>query len=152
MEMLGLAKVKRVAPKLLSSDSLANCDLDTLQSIITNRLEVTTRFIRSIRKQRRRVARSHKTKRGFALSNPPKLAKRHGKTTSDLDKKHIGEFIKQSKTMGKIVKIRQELESLWNDKNAQTNNSSNACGNGALSPKKAVLTIWAFFAQSLRGF
>ena len=72
MEMLGLAKVKRVAPKLLSSDSLANCDLDTLQSIITNRLEVTTRFIRSIRKTSEEEWRAHIKHNGLCVIKPSK--------------------------------------------------------------------------------
>jgi stearoyl-CoA desaturase (delta-9 desaturase) len=44
LEKMGLARVKRVAPKLLSSDSRATCDLDTLQAVIANRLEVVMRF------------------------------------------------------------------------------------------------------------
>lgn len=153
MEMLGLAKVKRVAPKLLSSDSLANCDLDTLQSIITNRLEVTTRFIRSIRKTSEEEWRTH-IKQNGALRYQTLHDWLNGmeRRLSDLDKKHIGEFIKQSKTMGKIVKMRQELESLWNDKNAQTEQLIKRLREWCIIAEKSGINDLAFFAQSLRGF
>jgi len=49
LEMCGLAKVKRVAPKPRLFPSKSVCDLDTLQAIITHRYEVLMNYSRTVK-------------------------------------------------------------------------------------------------------
>ena len=50
LETLGLAKVKKIAPKVkLLGTAKTNCDFDTLQAVITHRYDVVTRYARSLR-------------------------------------------------------------------------------------------------------
>ena len=48
LETLGLATVRKVAPKLKLSSAKAQCDGDTLQAVITHRYDVITRYARSL--------------------------------------------------------------------------------------------------------
>ena len=50
LETLGLAKVKKIAPKVrLLNTAKTSCDVDTLQAVITHRYDVVTRYARSLR-------------------------------------------------------------------------------------------------------
>jgi stearoyl-CoA desaturase (delta-9 desaturase) len=50
LETLGLAKVKKIAPKVrLLNTAKTSCDIDTLQAVITHRYDVVTRYARSLR-------------------------------------------------------------------------------------------------------
>ena len=49
LETLGLAHVKKVAPKLVLDSSKTACDFETLQSVITHRYEVVTNYAASLR-------------------------------------------------------------------------------------------------------
>ena len=49
LEIVGLAKVKKIAPKLRLSTGKTSCDFDTLQAVITHRYDVVTRYARSLR-------------------------------------------------------------------------------------------------------
>jgi stearoyl-CoA desaturase (delta-9 desaturase) len=49
LETLGLAHVKKVAPKLVLDRSKTTCDFETLQSVITHRYEVVAKYAASLR-------------------------------------------------------------------------------------------------------
>jgi stearoyl-CoA desaturase (Delta-9 desaturase) len=50
LETLGLARVKKIAPKVRLLDTAkTSCDVDTLQAVITHRYDVVTRYARSLR-------------------------------------------------------------------------------------------------------
>src|SRR5213075_3205717 len=49
LEMLGLAKVRKVAPRIKFDRQKLHADLETLQSVITHRYAVLTRYARSLK-------------------------------------------------------------------------------------------------------
>ena len=49
LETLGLAKVKKVAPKARFDLNKVACDIDTVQAVIAHRYEITTRYARSLK-------------------------------------------------------------------------------------------------------
>jgi len=49
LETVGLAKVKKIAPKLVLDDSKTCCDLATLQAVVTHRYEVVAKYAATLR-------------------------------------------------------------------------------------------------------
>jgi stearoyl-CoA desaturase (delta-9 desaturase) len=49
LESLGLAKVKKVAPKARFDLNKVSCDIETVQAVIAHRYEITTRYARSLK-------------------------------------------------------------------------------------------------------
>src|SRR5689334_20812716 len=49
MEMVGLAEVKKIAPKLKIQDGKTHCDLATVQAVVTHRYEVLSKYAKSLR-------------------------------------------------------------------------------------------------------
>ena len=58
MEIVGLAEVKKIAPKIRFEMNKPHCDLQTLQAVITHRYDVVQRFARTRQGHARRGARA----------------------------------------------------------------------------------------------
>ena len=113
LEMLGLAKVKKLAPQVRLDLSKAKVDLATLQAVVANRYEVVMRFTRTMRSTWAEEIRRVKT--GPA---PDKATERRwlNMDASDLgaqERAHLDQALSQSKVMATVYSMRQELSALW---------------------------------------
>ncbi len=114
LEILGLAKVRKLAPRLRIDPGKAVCDLDTLQAVITHRYEVVQRFVRSLRRAwgaELETLRQH----GYRV-DPAQLKRWLHRDTAALeanDRAHLEEARKASTVLDTIVSMRQELSALW---------------------------------------
>ena len=112
MELLGLAKVKRLAGKIELSGAGA-VDDRTLQAVITHRWDVLAQFSKSLKStcvaEIKRVAETHRFKR----PNITKWLTFDKKFLSDGEIARIQQFTGESKTLATIVSMRDELTELW---------------------------------------
>ena len=67
LELLGLAKVKKIIPQPKFGEAKAVPDFDTLQAIVTHRYDVMTRYMRSLKQVCAEEARRLKAAHGPAL-------------------------------------------------------------------------------------
>jgi stearoyl-CoA desaturase (delta-9 desaturase) len=114
LEILGLAHVKKIAPRLLVSTN-ADCDQDALQAIVLSRYEVLTKYARSLKQTcadelaRLRAARAvtvdRKSLRRLLDSDARKL--------SDFDRERVRELVSNSKKLEVVYSMREELTALW---------------------------------------
>jgi len=112
MELVGLAKVKRLAGKIELSGAGA-VDDRTLQAVITHRWDVLAQFSKSLKStcvaEIKRVAETHRFKR----PNITKWLTFDKKFLSDGEMARIQQFTGESKTLATIVSMRDELTELW---------------------------------------
>jgi stearoyl-CoA desaturase (delta-9 desaturase) len=155
MEKTGLAKVKRVAPVLLSADSRAACDLDTLQSVIANRLEVVSRFAASLKKTCNEELRALPSK-AAAVAPTAKTINNWlcgmERRLSVFDKKAIGDLVAQNKTFATIGEMRERLVSLWEDRAAAPERSVERLRKWCADAEQSGIAALAAFAMELRGY
>ncbi len=157
MEAAGLAKVKRVAPTLLSADSRASCDLDTLQSVIANRMEVAARFAKMLNKtchdELRELQRIGSEKAGDL--RPKALTdwlRGMESRLSASDKQFLREFLNKSGVAAQIGKMRAELTSLWEDKTATAEQLVERLADWCAAAEQSGIRALAEFARDLRGY
>lgn len=155
LEAAGLAKIKRVSPKLLSSDSRGACDLDTLQSIITNRLEVVSRFTRAVGKTCQDELR-HFRSDNVAVA-PTKTAVRNwlcGMETrlTQVDRQGISRLIAQSAVVAKVDEMRRELVSLWEDRGVSPEGLVQRLRKWCVKAEQSGIVKLEQFARELRGY
>jgi stearoyl-CoA desaturase (delta-9 desaturase) len=154
MEKAGLARVKRTAPRLLSVDSRSSCDLDTLQSIITNRLEVMSRYARSVKK----VCHSELEKIRLKEVSPPSA-----KVVTDwlqgmeqrvnaIDRQKMEKFIEQSPVARKIFDMRQQLVSLWEDRDVSAERLVERLRQWCKEAEESGIESLRRFSADLRGY
>ena len=113
MEIVGLAKVKRMAAKVRLSDTPESIDDKKLQTIITHRWDVLAQYSNSLKStcvaEVKHIAEQHRFKRpdiGKWLSFDQKFV-----SPDDLER--IKQFAEKSSTLKTIVKMRDELSDLW---------------------------------------
>ena len=117
MEIIGLAKVKKVAPTARFNTAKQVCDQDLLQAVITHRYDVLTRYARTVK--------------ATCSAEMSKLQHDHGMIKklkhwlhldaadlADADKLRLAEVLQQSHELNTIYTMRQDLSALWARSNA----------------------------------
>jgi stearoyl-CoA desaturase (delta-9 desaturase) len=118
LSMLGLATVRKVAPRIKVDRSKAAVDLATLQAVITHRYAVATAYARSLKtacaseiaalRQRHRgrveVPTLRRVRRWLS-SDPAAL--------TDSDRARLAHTLQHSSVLQQIYAMRQELAALW---------------------------------------
>ena len=119
LNSLGLARVKKVAPKLQVDHEKPEIDLDTVRAVVANRLHIMSRYARFVVT---RVYRDEKTKADVATR---KLLKhcRQLITAPEvrLDAKarvNLEELLRQSHAMQVVYDFGQRLQAIWTEKSA----------------------------------
>ncbi|NWG87353.1 MAG: transposase, partial [Hydrogenophilaceae bacterium] len=123
LELLGLAHVKKVAPKVRWGEIKHFCDSDLLTAIITHRYDVMTRYTRSVKQ----VCAQELDKLKAALPNlaaPDSirsigawLQREHTKLREP-EQTQLAAVLAQSPKLQTIYQMREELMALWGRSNA----------------------------------
>ena len=116
MSMLGLATVRRLAPKPKFAQAKPVIDVDTLQAVIAHRYDMMAAFADSLRRACAEEARrlgSNNGREVAALTAARRwLVIDAGKWTAE-QKARVGEVFAASDSVRKLVEMRQELASIW---------------------------------------
>ncbi|MDN4057446.1 fatty acid desaturase [Massilia sp. YIM B02769] len=116
MEMLGLAKVKKVAPKPKLAKDKVVADLETLQSVITNRYDVMAKYAKSVKHAFREEFEHLKHKAELEarfLKSSRKLLQREPGKLEVSQKAQLIELFKHSKALETMHQMRVELGAIW---------------------------------------
>ncbi len=117
MSYVGLATIRKVAPRVKWRAAKPLCDLDTLQAVITHRYDVMTRFVRSVREEC--ATEIAKLKSAAQLPQNWRLDRFRrwlNKEPADLaaaDKAELDTLLGQSERLQTVYRMRQELAAIW---------------------------------------
>ena len=125
LESLGLAKVRKVAPRIRFDREKLHADLETLQSVITHRYAVLTRYARSLREAfaSEVAALRERARRGELTADLPSMRRlRHwfqsdARKLAESDRARLASALESSKALHTIYAMRQELAALWERSN-----------------------------------
>ena len=113
---LGLAQVKKVAPKLRLDTAKTQCDLDTLQSVISHRYEVLTKYTHSLKltlakevDHLKEVATHH----GVDRPTLNRWVLADSKTLKEDERAKLNLVLSKTTTLDKVYTMREELISVW---------------------------------------
>ena len=114
LEMLGLARIKKTAPKLRLDTAKTRCDLATLQAVITHRYEVLAKYAKSLRQTCAGEIRELKAR---AVSVDLAALKRWLHIDADnlpaRERARRDEVINHSTVLATIYTMREELAAVW---------------------------------------
>ena len=117
MEMLGLATVKKLAPKPRFADPkpAADLDTDTLHAVIANRYDVLSRYAKSIRRTYAlEVDRlRHWSPRDAEMLRSLRRVLLRGQAAADAEGARLAEALKNSRALATVISMRDELAALW---------------------------------------
>src|SRR3982750_1710713 len=121
LQAVGLAEVRKVAPKLKLDPAKPAADFETLQAVITHRYLVLTSYARSVKQTcaREVLHLREKASRGELSVDMPSLRRvRHwlhmdAKALPEPDRVHFETTLESSTILHTVYGMRQELAALW---------------------------------------
>ena len=125
LEMIGLAKVRKVAPRIRFDRAKLTADLETLQAVITHRYAVLTSYARTLRRAcAEELAglreRAHRGELAIDVASLKRLRQWfHSdlRTLPEIDRARLLSALENSKGLKTIYAMRQELAELWERSN-----------------------------------
>jgi stearoyl-CoA desaturase (delta-9 desaturase) len=121
LDMLGLAQIKKIAPRPRFAPAKPVADFDTLQAVITYRYDVLAKYAKSLKKT---YAEELRVLRGFApqdaklLKGFKRWLNRDEKQLCEEERARLAEVLAKSKKLSTVYAMRTELAVLWERSNA----------------------------------
>ena len=115
LQALGLASVKKVAPKPRFGSAKAAADFETLQAVILNRYDVLSRYAKSLKRTYREELERLKrwSPRDAELLRSLKRKLLRGQALAGAERARLAEALKTSRALATAIAMRQELTALW---------------------------------------
>jgi stearoyl-CoA desaturase (delta-9 desaturase) len=115
LQALGLATVKKLAPKPRFARPKAAADLETLHAVISNRYDVLSRYAKSVRRTyAEEVERlKHWSPRDAEVLHSLRRALLRGQALAGAERARLAEALKKSRALATVVAMRHELIALW---------------------------------------
>jgi stearoyl-CoA desaturase (delta-9 desaturase) len=114
LETLGLATVRKVAPKLKLNAAKAHCDSDTLQAVITHRYDVIAKYARSLRDT---CATEMQALKARAVSVDRARLKRwlhvDAAALPEIERAERAKVISHSNVLSTVYTMRDDLAAVW---------------------------------------
>jgi stearoyl-CoA desaturase (delta-9 desaturase) len=115
LEMLGLATVKKVAPRARFAEPKAAADFDTLHAVIANRYDVLSRYAKSMKQiyveELDRLR--HWSPRDAEVLRSLRRTLLRGQALAGTESARLSDALKNSRPLTTVVAMRQELAALW---------------------------------------
>jgi stearoyl-CoA desaturase (delta-9 desaturase) len=116
MEIVGLARVKKIAPEPKFDRQKLIADLDTLQSVIANRYDVMSKYAKSLKSawhdELVHLKEKARLESGFLNSSRKLLQREPGKLEA-AHKQQLSELFAHSKALKTMHEMRVELGVIW---------------------------------------
>lgn len=153
LELLGLAQVKKLAPKIRFEIGKARCDLQTLQAVITHRYDVVQRFARALKvtlvdEIERLKARGH----AVDMRALKRWMQGDAKKLEEQERARLEEALNTSKVLATVYSMRQELSSLWARSTASKEQLVHQLEDWCRRAEKSGIAQLEAFSRTLRGY
>lgn len=153
LQAFGLAKPKKVPPKLQHTPGKSHVDLDTLTTIVTNRFHVMARYSREVimpvlREEKRKAGEA-----GHALLNRAKtLLIRAENLVDEQGKQNIAHLIENHNTLKLVYQFRLRLQEIWGRTTASQKELLEALQEWCKQAEATGITVLREFATKLAGY
>ncbi|MEO5573107.1 MAG: fatty acid desaturase [Gammaproteobacteria bacterium] len=153
LEIVGLARVKKVAPKPVVIVGKSSVDMDTLSALITNRFRVMASYGKEV------VARVYKEELHKADKASQRLFKRarallirEESLMDDEAKRKLETVLSQSQVLSTVYQYKQRLQEIWQRSTETQENLLHALQEWCRQAEATGIKALQDFAQSLRGY
>jgi stearoyl-CoA desaturase (delta-9 desaturase) len=153
LKLMGLARIKKVAPKLLVNLQKPEIDVDTVRAVITNRLHIMSSYARVVVT---RVYREEKIKANVAtrklLKRGKQLITRPESRMDAMARIRLEEMLRQNHAMQIVYDFGQRLQSIWMEKTANYDSLLNSLREWCEEAEATGIEALQEFAGTLRTY
>jgi stearoyl-CoA desaturase (Delta-9 desaturase) len=112
LQILGLAKVKKLPPRLIRHQQHQNIDLETVRAVVGHRFQVLAHYYKEVVKPMlNEMARQGHDKK--LLANAKALLKQQETLLSKRSKQHLEDLSLRFETIRSLYQYRQSLQNIW---------------------------------------
>ncbi|HQR03685.1 MAG: fatty acid desaturase [Proteobacteria bacterium] len=112
LEILGMARVKKVAPRLVLGTARQTMDMDNLQAVITHRYDVLSRYLKSL-SQTASEEFEHLKLDARQGRRVQRLLKRDAGSLEQGQEEKLRAVLDRSERLAKVYAMRADLEAVW---------------------------------------
>jgi len=151
-QALGLAKVKKVAPRpVLQSDPPRQVNLDNLRAIIVNRMHVLRDYTKQVTlpvlKREKAIAAGD-----AALRKARQLLVRQPKLLDDRAKRRLSELLSNNAALETVHEFREKLRDLWSGANVSNEKLLAQLKDWCAEAEASGIKVLEEFADRLRAY
>lgn len=110
---VGLARVKKVAPKPVFEDEREQIDLETVRAVIVNRMHVLRDYTRSVTLPVFRNELSREGVRAGITRRARRLLVRRPQLLDDASRQRLRALLQRNPRLATVVEFRERLQALW---------------------------------------
>jgi len=153
MRFLGLAKVKKVAPKPMLDNSKGSIDTDAVMAIITNRLQIMSTYAKNVMvKVYKDEVRDSSTSNPGLIKGAKRLLIRDEFLMDEKQKHSLKEILDNNTTLQTVYAYRQRLQEIWQKTTASQEQLVHALQEWCHQAETSGIKYLQDFAQSLKGY
>lgn len=155
LSFLGLAKVKKLPPKLAMEEGKLQVDIDTVKAVISNRFQVMSNYykavIRPILKQEK--SQSIETKEDKKLfQRAGRLLRREDKLLTNKAKTRLNRLLEAREQLRVVYSYKQSLQNVWMKTATSQKELIDALQQWCRQAEESGLEVLSQFAQQLKGY
>ncbi len=153
LEILGLARVKKVAPTPVIDAEKQSIDMDTVRAVIINRLHVTARYAKEVlvpvlKEEMHRADDSFRA----LLKKTRGLMVRETTLLDDKAQLKLDSVLSRSQVLKTVIQHRQRLQAVWARSTASHEHLLQALQDWCTQAEATGIKALQDFAQALRGY
>lgn len=155
LEILGLAKVKKTAPKLRLDKAKTKCDIDTLHAVISHRYEVLAKYAHSLKSTLAHDFDHVKETIAQLGVDRPTLKRwvlADSKTLQEHERAKLGEVLSKAKTLDTVYTMREELAGIWQRSTASKDELVKQLEDWCHRAEESGIEVLKSFSQRLRSY
>lgn len=153
LEVLGLAKVKKIAPKLRIDKAKTQCDSDTLQAVISHRYEVLAKYTKSLKATfANEMVHLKEAAAQYGVDNTTlkRWILADSKTLQEHEREKLSQVLSNAKTLDKVYTMREELAEIWQRSTASTEELVKQLEDWCRRAEESGIEVLRTFSQRLR--
>jgi stearoyl-CoA desaturase (delta-9 desaturase) len=151
---LGLAQVKKVAPKVKKLPvAKPKCDVELLQAVITHRYDVLARYANALKGTWHAELRTLKAGAAYGAEELRKLKRwlhREGDELPESERARLSETLKANRVLATVHGMREELTQIWSRSTASRDQRVHQLEEWCKRAEASGITALAQFSQRLR--
>ena len=153
LEMMGLAKVKKVAPKLRLNKDKTQCDLDTLHAVISHRYEVLAKYSKSLKATfAEEIVHLKESIAHYDIdkSTLKRWLLADAKTLQEHERETLSQVLSNTKTLDTVYNMREELTTIWQRSSASKDELVKQLEDWCKRAEESGIEVLRSFSQRLR--
>jgi stearoyl-CoA desaturase (delta-9 desaturase) len=153
LERIGLARVKKVAPKLVIGPTKPMVDMETLRAVLTHRFLVTSRYGKEVLAPVLREALHEANPAGRRLlKRARKLLVRDESLLDEVSRSVLETVLRGSQSLKTVYSHKQRLQEIWKGSNLGQESLLHALQEWCRQAEAAGIEVLRDFAFRLRGY